>query len=87
MAKTQTRPKKKQAEARGSNGSSTTSTAHSDEQLEAETQSRYEKAKKSELSICDLQKMSIDQLHESWPRRRALKTTRASNGNISIFRF
>ncbi len=69
MAKTQTpRLKKKHADTRtGSRATTTDSTSDrrtSDEQLEAETQQRYEQAKKSDLSICDLQKMSIDQLHE-----------------------
>ncbi len=35
----------------------------SEEQLDAETQQRYEQAKKSDLTIRDLQTMSIDQLH------------------------
>jgi len=35
-----------------------------DEQLDAETQQRYEKAKRSDLTIRELQKMTIDQLHE-----------------------
>lgn len=35
-----------------------------DEQLEAETQERYEIAKRSELSIRDLQKMEVEKLHE-----------------------
>ena len=35
----------------------------SDAQLDAETQNRYEQAKKSDLTIRDLQKMSIDELH------------------------
>jgi len=35
----------------------------SDEQLDAETQKRYDQAKKSDLSIRDLQKMDIDELH------------------------
>ena len=64
MAKTQTRPKKKQADTSNSGSDTSTSAVHSDEQLEAETQNRYEKAKKAELSICDLQKLTIDELHE-----------------------
>src|SRR5690606_17826175 len=36
----------------------------SDEQLDAETQERYEQAKKADLSIRDLQKMTVDELHE-----------------------
>ncbi len=36
----------------------------SDAQLDAETQQRYEQAKKSDLSIRDLQKMSIEELHD-----------------------
>src|SRR5690554_4736160 len=35
-----------------------------DEQLDQETQDRYEQAKKSQLSIRDLQAMPVDQLHE-----------------------
>ena len=35
-----------------------------DEQLDAETQARYEKAKKSNLSVHDLQKMTVEELHE-----------------------
>jgi transcription termination factor Rho len=35
----------------------------SDEQLEAETQERYEQAKRSDLTIRDLQKMTPEQLH------------------------
>ena len=36
----------------------------SDEQLDAETQARYERAKKSDLTIRNLQKMSMDDLHD-----------------------
>lgn len=36
----------------------------SDAQLDEETQQRYEKAKKSDVSIRDLQKMTIEQLHD-----------------------
>jgi transcription termination factor Rho len=35
-----------------------------DAQLDAETQERYELAKRSDLSIRDLQKMGVDELHE-----------------------
>lgn len=35
-----------------------------DAQLDAETQQRYEQAKRSELSIRDLQKMTVEELHE-----------------------
>lgn len=45
---------------RGDSGRS----GHSDAQLDAETQERYEQAKRSELSIRDLQKMTVDELHE-----------------------
>ncbi len=38
--------------------------ASSDEQLDAETQFRYEQAKRQDISVKDLQKMTIDQLHE-----------------------
>ena len=37
---------------------------HSDAQLDAETQQRYEQAKKSDLSVRDLQKMTVEDLHE-----------------------
>jgi len=37
---------------------------HSDAQLDAETQARYEQAKKSHLSVHDLKEMTVDQLHE-----------------------
>ena len=36
----------------------------SDAQLDAETQARYERAKRDEMRLVDLQKMSIDELHE-----------------------
>ncbi len=36
----------------------------SDETLDAETQLRYEQAKRQEISIRDLQKMGVDELHE-----------------------
>ena len=39
-------------------------TASTDEQLDAETQERYEQAKKSEISIRDLQKLTLEELHE-----------------------
>ncbi len=35
-----------------------------DDELDAETQARYELAKKSDLSVRDLQKKSVDELHE-----------------------
>ena len=35
-----------------------------DEQLDAETQARYEQAKKSDLTLRSLQKMTVDELHE-----------------------
>ncbi len=38
--------------------------SNSDEQLEAETQERYEQAKRSDLTIRDLQKMSVEELHK-----------------------
>ena len=38
--------------------------AQTDEQLDAETQERYELAKKSDLAVHDLQKMAVDELHE-----------------------
>jgi len=36
----------------------------SDEQLDAETQARYELAKRDEMRLIDLQKMTVEQLHE-----------------------
>ena len=36
----------------------------SDESLDAETQERYEQAKRQDISIRDLQKMTVEQLHE-----------------------
>ncbi|MCC6682930.1 MAG: transcription termination factor Rho [Phycisphaeraceae bacterium] len=39
-------------------------TPSTDEQLDAETQQRYEEAKRSDLNIHDLQKMEIEPLHE-----------------------
>ncbi|MFW6058827.1 MAG: transcription termination factor Rho [Phycisphaeraceae bacterium] len=39
-------------------------TGYSDAQLDAETQARYEQAKKSDMSIRDLQKMTVEELHE-----------------------
>ncbi|QQE11944.1 transcription termination factor Rho [Planctomycetota bacterium] len=38
--------------------------ASNDDQLDAETQERYEQAKKADFSIHDLQKMEVDELHE-----------------------
>ena len=38
--------------------------ASSDAQLDAETQKRYEKAKRADIAVRDLQKMTIEQLHE-----------------------
>ncbi len=38
--------------------------AHTDEQLEAETQERYEQAKKQDLTVRDLQKMEVEDLHK-----------------------
>ncbi len=66
MAKTQTRSKKKNANTDNSAATATAvqTSSSSDAQLDAETQQRYEKAKKSDLSIRDLQKMTIDQLHD-----------------------
>jgi len=68
MAKTQTpRPKKKNTanpDKPTSVGTVEPKQQNTDAQLDAETQRRYEKAKKPDLSICDLQKMSIDELHE-----------------------
>ncbi len=37
--------------------------AHTDEQLEAETQERYEQAKKQDLTVRDLQKLTVEALH------------------------
>lgn len=67
MAKTQTTRLRKKSTGPGGRHNSTptvTQGTSSDEQLDAETQQRYEQAKKSELSICDLQKLSIDELHD-----------------------
>lgn len=68
MAKTQTsRPKKKNATNSGKTATveaEAPKRQNTDAQLDAETQQRYEKAKKPDLSICDLQKMSIDELHD-----------------------
>ncbi len=68
MAKTQTtRGKKKNTSKSDDAEASSAAVAvaqSSDEQLDAETQQRYEKAKKSDLSLRDLQKMTIDQLHD-----------------------
>jgi transcription termination factor Rho len=65
MAETKTRKKKSTA----AKPVEETETAvaiepQTDEQLEAETQARYEEAKRSDVTIRDLQKMEIDQLHE-----------------------
>ena len=38
--------------------------ASNDDQLDAETQERYEQAKKADFSIHDLQKMEVEELHE-----------------------
>ncbi len=67
MAKTHSsRPKKKYHNSgnRPSQAVAVDQPQTSDEQLDAETQQRYEQAKKSELSIRDLQKLTIDELHE-----------------------
>jgi len=71
MAKSQTYRGKKKSEGSG-NGSGTATGVRektvvkqsSDEQLDAETQARYEQAKKSDLSIRDLQKMTVEDLHK-----------------------
>jgi transcription termination factor Rho len=36
----------------------------SDQELDAETQARYEQAKRSDLSVRDLQKMTVEELHD-----------------------
>ena len=65
MAKTQSTRGKKKDDAKNASASSTTVVVapNTDEALDAETQQRYEKAKKSDLSLRDLQKMTIDELH------------------------
>ncbi|MCX5659199.1 MAG: transcription termination factor Rho [Planctomycetota bacterium] len=54
-------PKPTQFEPRGKSDGS--GPASSDEVLDAETQLRYEQAKRQEISIRDLQKMGIEELH------------------------
>src|SRR6185369_11565112 len=39
------------------------SAAQTDQELEAETQERYEQAKRSDLTIRELQRMSVEELH------------------------
>ncbi len=67
MAKTQTYRGKKKSNGGGAAAAGVEEapapTPSSDEQLDAETQARYEQAKKSDLSIRDLQKMTVDDLH------------------------
>ncbi|MCC5831270.1 MAG: transcription termination factor Rho [Phycisphaeraceae bacterium] len=43
----------------------------SDEELEAETQARYEQAKRSDLTVTEMQKLTVEELHEL-ARREAL---------------
>jgi transcription termination factor Rho len=72
MAKSSTRRKKssstdgnKAPGAASGNGNQTaTAVANSDEDLDAETQARYEQAKKSDLNLRNLQKMGAAELHE-----------------------
>ena len=40
------------------------SQGQTDQELDAETQARYEQAKRSDLSVRDLQKMTVEELHE-----------------------
>ena len=37
---------------------------HSDEELDEETQEKYDQAKKADISVHDLQRMSVDELHQ-----------------------
>ncbi len=59
---------KRKAPARDAEADTGTATAtrpaQTDEQLDAETQERYELAKRSELSVRDLQKMTVEELHD-----------------------
>ncbi len=71
MSKTQTYRGKKNLETSETPGNAKPAVQNSapvkpssDEQLDAETQARYEQAKKSDLTIRDLQKMSVENLHE-----------------------
>jgi len=76
MAKTQRRRKKQDPEQEPKDGNAADTAQQdqpkekprkrpaSDQQLDAETQERYDQAKKSDLSIRDLQKMDIDELHK-----------------------
>jgi len=67
MAKTQTyhgKKKSDQSTARRAASEEEAASSSSDEQLDAETQARYEKAKRSELTVRDLQKMTVDELHD-----------------------
>jgi len=68
MAKTQMpRPKRKNSGSPARSNRPQEAGGHlpaTDAQLDAEIQKKYEQAKKSDLSIRDLQKMSIDKLHE-----------------------
>jgi transcription termination factor Rho len=57
----------------------------SDEQLEAETQERYEQAKRSDLTIRELQKMGPDELHEL-ARREGLDNFQNLKKRDLIFR-
>lgn len=73
MAETKTyRGRRKTAKASESAGnnksearsSSSAAVVQTDAQLEAETQERYEKAKKSSITVRDLQRMTVEKLHE-----------------------
>ena len=68
MAKGQSTRGKKKSDSGGDNGGSKgvalAESPSSDEVLDAETQQRYEQAKKSELTVRALQKMTVDELHE-----------------------
>ena len=68
MAKSHTSKKKKRDTSAnsGSGGNESVAVAESpatDEALDAETQQRYEQAKKSDMSVRDLQKMDVEDLH------------------------
>ena len=73
MAETKTyRGRRKTAKANESAGnnksearsSSAAAVVQTDAQLEAETQERYEQAKKSSITVRDLQRMTVEKLHE-----------------------
>jgi transcription termination factor Rho len=59
---TRTRKKKSTSDSNG-NDKPTARKPSDDAELDAEIQERYEKAKRSELTVRDLQKMSVDDLH------------------------